>query len=210
VERSLSGVGVLDKAVSLLDALESGPLSLNDLVAASGVPRATCHRLAHALEKHRLVARDDEGRFILGPRLAARSLDQVAVPALEALRDTTGESTQLYVRRGDMRVCVVSLESPHGLRTIVPVGAVLPLALGSAGAVLRGEAAARKGWAQSVEERERGVASVSAPVCNSEGVVVAAVSVSGPIDRTTRAPGRKYKAAVVDAARRVEEAMGWA
>jgi DNA-binding IclR family transcriptional regulator len=207
VERSLSGVGVLDKAVSLLDALESGPLSLNDLVAASGVPRATCHRLAHALEKHRLVARDDEGRFILGPRLAARSLDQMAVPALEALRDTTGESTQLYVRRGDTRVCVVSLESPHGLRTIVPVGAVLPLALGSAGAVLRGES---KGWAQSVEERERGVASVSAPVCNSEGVVVAAVSVSGPIDRTTRAPGRKYKAAVVDAARRVEEAMGWA
>ncbi|HZQ28127.1 MAG TPA: IclR family transcriptional regulator [Acidimicrobiales bacterium] len=209
MERSLSGVGVLDKAVSLLDALESGPLSLNDLVAASGVPRATCHRLAHALEKHRLVGRDAEGRFVLGSRLAARSLDQVAVPALEALRDTTAESTQLYVRRGDTRVCVVSLESPHGLRTIVPVGAVLPLALGSAGAVLRGTAA-RKGWAQSVEERERGVASVSAPVRESGGAVVAAVSVSGPIERTTRAPGRKYKAAVLTAARQVEEAMGWA
>src|SRR5205085_8030926 len=66
----------------------------------------------------------------------------------------------------------------------------------------------RRGWVQSVEERERGVASVSAPV-RRDGAVVAAVSVSGPIERTTRSPGRKYAAATVAAARRVEEAMGW-
>jgi DNA-binding IclR family transcriptional regulator len=42
-----------------------------------------------------------------------------------------------------------------------------------------------------------------------DGSVVAAVSVSGPVERTTRSPGRKYATAVVAAARRVEEAMGW-
>jgi DNA-binding IclR family transcriptional regulator len=109
---------------------------------------------------------------------------------------------------------VVSLESPHGLRTIVPVGARLPLEVGSAGKVL-GKApgnpgkGARRGWAQSVEERERGVASVSAAVLRG-GEVAAAVSVSGPIERTTRQPGRKYADAVVQAAREVEDAMGWA
>ena len=129
-----------------------------------------------------------------------------ARPALERLRDATGESVQLYVPRGDVRVCVVSLESPHGLRTIVPVGATLPMDVGSAAKVFAG-AADRKGWAESVEERERGVASVSAPVRRAGGVV-AAVSVSGPIERTTRQPGRRYAAAVCAAADEVTQAIG--
>jgi DNA-binding IclR family transcriptional regulator len=121
------------------------------------------------------------------------------------LRDETGESAQLYVRSGDTRVCLASLESPHSLRTIVAVGAVLPMDRGSAGKVLaNGDGAAPPSWAESVEERERGVASVSAPVV-LDGVVVAAVSVSGPIERTTRQPGRRYAAAVERAARLLAE-----
>jgi DNA-binding IclR family transcriptional regulator len=205
---SVSGIGVLDKAVAILDALEGGPLSLPDLVAATGLPRATAHRLAVALEAHGLVGRDGEGRFVLGPRLSLLSLPLLARPALGALREATGESAQLYVRRGDRRLCVEALESPHGLRTIVPVGALLPLDVGSAGKILRGDPAAlKRGWAESVEERERGVASVSAPVWE-DGKVVAAVSVSGPIERTTRSPGRRYAKPVVDAARAVERTMG--
>src|SRR5688500_16551394 len=159
-----SGVGVLDKAASILDALERGPLTLNDLVDATGLARATAHRLASALEVHNLVDRDDEGRFALGPRLTggAPSLPERARPALEALRDASGESVQLYVERDGRRVCVLALESPHSLRTIVPVGAVLPLDRGSAGRVLAGERSKGRAWIESVEEREKGVASVSA------------------------------------------------
>ena len=198
---------MLDKAISVVDALEAGPLSLGALVEATGLSRATAHRLAVALEVHGLVRRDDAGRFALGPRLTGSDLGVAARPALERLRDRTGESVQLYVRRGDHRVCLASLESPHGLRTIVAVGASLPLAVGSAGKVLRGDPhAAARGWAESVEERERGVASVSAPVRDPDGEVVAAVSVSGPVERTTRAPGRRYAAAVLEAARAVEAA----
>jgi DNA-binding IclR family transcriptional regulator len=80
---------------------------------------------------------------------------------------------------------------------------------GSAGAVLRGDPhSGRRGWIESVEEREKGVASVSAPVRRGPRVV-AAVSVSGPVERTTRAPGERYGAAVVDAARQVKDAAGW-
>jgi DNA-binding IclR family transcriptional regulator len=204
---SLSGIGVLDKAIAVLDAVEAGPRSLAGLVDATGLSRATAHRLAVALEVHGLLARDAGGRFALGPRLTGADLAVVARPALEALRNRTGESAQLYVRRGERRLCVASLESPHGLRTIVAVGASLPHTVGSAGQVHRGDAeATRRGWAQSVEERERGVASVSAPVRRS-GEVVAAVSVSGPIERTSRAPGRRYAAAVVEAAEAVGRAL---
>ncbi len=214
---SVSGVGVLDKAIDILGALEEGPQSLAALAWATGMPRATAHRLATALEAHGLVGRDERGSFVLGARLtqlgraasaSGRELASIALPALTALRDGTGESAQLFVRADDRRICVVSLESPHSLRTIVAVGAALPLDRGSAGTVLRGEPAAlARGWAQSVEERERGVASVSAPV-RADGQVVAAVSVSGPIERTTRQPGRRYAPAVVEAARAVERALG--
>ena len=71
---------------------------------------------------------------------------------------------QLYVAEGDGRRCVVSLESTHGLRWIVPQGALLPLDRGSAGRVLQGD-----DIAESVEEREPGVASVSAAVRDRRG-----------------------------------------
>jgi len=210
---SISGVGVVDKAVAVLAALERGPQSLADLVVSTGLSRATAHRLAVALEAHGLVRRDEDGRFMLGLRLiglghaAAEAvpgwLD--ARPALTWLQEQTGEAVQLYVRDGDVRVCVESLEAPHELRTIVPVGARLPLDRGSAGRVLRDGASA--GWIESVEERQAGVASVSAPVVDPSGRVVAAVSVSGPVDRTTRAPGRRYGAAVAEAATRISRSL---
>ncbi|MEY2458856.1 MAG: hypothetical protein QOG30_686, partial [Acidimicrobiaceae bacterium] len=160
---------MLDKAVDVIDSLVAGPKTLAELVAATGLPRATAHRLATALEHHDLVRRDADGRFALGFRLAtlgraaldSTPLAELARPALAWLRDTTEESVQLYVRDGDHRVCVESLESPHGLRTIVAVGASLSLDAGSAGKILRGDPAPR-GWVESVEEREAGVASVSA------------------------------------------------
>ena len=203
---SVSGVGVVDKAVAILDALELGSRSLAELVEVTGISRATAHRLALALEVHGLVERDGEGRFVLGSRMAGNRLVQAARPALEWLRGETGESVQLYVPRGDVRICVVSLESPHSLRTIVPVGATLPMDRGSAAKVLR---AGGRDLAESVEEREKGVASVSAAVHDTDGRHIAAVSVSGPVERTSRAPGKRYADKVVEAAQRVEQAARW-
>ena len=196
---------MLDKSVAVLDALASGPLALADLAPAAGLPRATAHRLAVALEAHGFVERDDDGRFVLGPRVAGGDLVTAAAPIVSALRDRTGESAQLYVRRGDERVCVLAAESPHSLRTIVPAGSVLPLSRGSAGRVLR-ERSPKTQWLASVEEREPGVASVSAGVWH-HGDIVAAVSVSGPIDRLGRTPGEKHGGAVAQAAREIEHAL---
>jgi len=213
VEHTISGVGVLDKSMAVLAAVEGGASSLAELVQATGFSRATTHRLAAALEAHGLLVRPADGGWALGWRLiglgqvaaARQPLVAAARQPLEQLRDATGESVQLYVRDGENRVCVESLESPHGLRTIVPVGAVHPMDRGSAGKVLSDdEVVTRKGWAESVGEREPGVASVSAPVRDGRGRVVAAISVSGPIERTTRQPGKRYAAAVVEAARQVE------
>ena len=207
---------MLDKAVDVLDALEIRSLSLSELVAATGLPRATAHRLATALERHGLVRRGTDGRFTLGTRLLALGnaaaetwpLATSATGPLAALRDETGESVQLFVRDGDDRVCIAALQSLHGLRTIVPLGARLPLSAGSAARVLSDGGTGSAEWIESVGEREAGVASVSAPVRDASGRIVAAVSVSGPIERTTRHPGRRYGAAVVSAAREIESIAG--
>jgi DNA-binding IclR family transcriptional regulator len=224
----LSGVGVLDKSVAVLDALAEGPVSLGALVVRTGLPRPTAHRLVTALEAHRLAARDGAGRFMLGPRLAelaSSAADPLLLRApmvLRQLRDDSGESTQLYLRDGDARRCVATADrAGTGLRDVVPVGALLPLTAGSAAQVLLAwssetppadtvfsprllAAVRRRGWAASVGERERGLASVSAPVLGRPGGVVAAVSVSGPVERLGRNPGDRFAPLVVAAAERLQ------
>ena len=233
VDRKNSGVGVLDKAVKILACLEAGPHSLSELVAATGIARPTAHRLAVALEFHRMVSRDYAGRFILGLRsseLASAAgedrLLAVAGAALTALRDATGESSQLYRRQGDQRICVATAERLSGLRDSVPTGTVLTMQAGSGAQILLAwedadklhralnnskftaaslAAVRRRGWAQSVGEREAGVASVSAPVRGPNNKVIAAVSISGPVERLGRQPGRIHAAAVVATAARLTE-----
>ena len=97
---------------------------------------------------------------------------------------------------------MLSLESTHGLRWIVPQGALLPLDRGSAGRVLQGD-----DIAESVEEREPGVASVSAAVRDRRGQVIAAVSLSGPVERLSRQPRQRFGQAVSDAADAVTAAL---
>jgi DNA-binding IclR family transcriptional regulator len=221
-----SGIGVLDKAMAVLTAAAFAPASLAELVDRTGLPRATAHRLAVALEAHRLLSRDTAGRWVPGPALselarqAPDPLLAAAGPVLSRLRDETGESAQLYRRDGVVRICVAAEERTHGLRDTVPVGARLSMGAGSAAHVLaawapREEVAGllvearftphtlaevrRRGWAQSIGEREPGVASVSAPVLDATETVVAAVSVSGPIDRLGRRPGLRLAPAVVAA-----------
>jgi DNA-binding IclR family transcriptional regulator len=105
----------------------------------------------------------------------------------------------VFVREGSQRRCVLSLESAHGLRWIVPEGSLLPIEVGSSGRLLEGEPA-RNGWMQSVGEREAGVASVSAPIHTADGAIIGALSVSGPVERLTKQPGKRFGTMIVAAA----------
>lgn len=148
-----------------------------------------------------------------GNRAGVPDVVEAARPVLARLKDETGESTQLYVREGDQRVCVAIAERDTGLKTTVAVGAVMPLELGSAGKVLlafSGEAhpnIRERGWAESVAEREAGVASVSAPVFGPDGRLKAAVSASGPISRLGDHPGERLAEPVLRAAREIEASL---
>lgn len=202
----------MDKAFVVLNALVARPLSLSESVEATGIPRATCHRLLAALEHHGAVRRNNEGLYCLGPTLAGLGRGAaVQFPFLERareiateIRDRTGESVQVFIAETDGRRCVISLESPNGLRWIVPEGSLFPLSRGSAGKVLSAKTAPAS-WVESVEERVKGVASVSAPILDADGHVIAAISISGPLERMSRTPGAKFGTVVVRGAKTLSQ-----
>ncbi|HAN72840.1 MAG TPA: IclR family transcriptional regulator [Actinobacteria bacterium] len=223
-----SGVGVVDKTVAVLQAVSTAPRSLADLVLATGLTRPTAHRLALALEHHHLVGRDETGRFVLGPQAMAWAASADGLPARAAsvvadLRDATGLSAQVYRRMGDQRLCLAAAEPATGLRDTVPVGALLTLQAGSAAQILvawlpvdererlvRGAAfdevqlarVRRRGYAHSLGQREPGVGSLSVPARDEQGLVTAAVSISGPQERLSR-PSASHRALLLQAAERL-------
>ena len=161
------------------------------------------------------MRRDDDGRFCLGLRLiglgheAAEAVPvwAAARPALAWLHEQTGESVQLYVRDGDARVCVESIESRQASSArscrSAPACRSRPARAGKVLAGATDAGVGRRAWASARR---------ASPACprrctTARGRVVAAVSVSGPIQRTTRKPGDRYGDEVADAARQVEAAI---
>ena len=64
-----------------------------------------------------------------------------------------------------------------------------------------------QGWAESISEREVGLASLSAPVFNDEGLFVAALSISGPAERLKPHPGALWADHLVSAATQLSAAL---
>lgn len=151
-----AGLGVLDKAMSLLNIVSAArrPLTFTELLRASSLPRATLHRILGTLVREGLL-RHSEGRkgFQLGFRLLELAhevwsdldLRVAAQDELARLRDALGESVYLAVASGTQALVVAS-EEPEGAAagTSAP-GTRAPLAASAAGlAILSGLPPARQ------------------------------------------------------------------
>jgi len=66
-----------------------------------------------------------------------------------------------------------------------------------------------RGWAEAVNEREIGVASIAAPVRDHRGDVVAAISIGAPIIRLGAAQRRRLARPVMEAGDAVSRRLGW-
>ncbi|MEU9987487.1 helix-turn-helix domain-containing protein [Streptomyces sp. NPDC048045] len=233
--RRTSGVGVLDKAATLLDIVEGGPASLGDLVTFSGLPRPTVHRLAIALERHGLLTRDRHGRWVLGPRLDATAIgvhhDRLAMaagPVLAELHTMTGLDARLYRRRDGLQICVAASVDPSGRPAAVPVGSIRPASVGPIAQVLlawaepdelyQGLTSARftaaqltvvrrRGWAYGPDAVPPGSVSYAVPVCAGDGRIAAALALTGPAARMPEAPTRRLGGAMFDAVAGLTDAL---
>jgi DNA-binding IclR family transcriptional regulator len=155
---------------------------------------------------HGLLSRDDDGRLQLGHRFAVPYLEHVAGSVLTELQQQTGETAQIWVRRGEHRLCLASVDSPAELRASVPVGTLLPLKAGGSAARVLTEPVAR--WVESVSQRTPGLCSISAGIRRPGGETVAAVCVAAPVVRVGEAgPGALYGDALLAAAARLSDAL---
>lgn len=210
-------VGVIDKTVIILSTIaQNNSTSIKNIVELTSIPKSTVHRILCSLEQHKFVVKNDKG-YDIGAKFIGlmknsnyNSIINLSTNILEELRDSTKESSQLYVKEGKERICISSIEPKLGLKNTVPVGSVFPLELGSAGKVLlkyEKKTDQEINWIQSISERDIDVASVSAPIFNSQNELVAAISVSGPISRMGNEPGLNFGNYVVESAKKLTQLL---
>ena len=131
-----NGVQVLARAATILRLLaadSSGGLTFSELVARSGLPRTTVHRIRGALEHEDFISTDDAtGRLHLGPgimRLAMskRDLPTVVKPYLEQLSRELNETVDLGVLDGMHVLFIAQHPAPQrSLMVVSQVGARFP------------------------------------------------------------------------------------
>lgn len=167
---------------------------------------------------------------LVSTAMAQPDLISLARPYLELLRDTTQETASLHIRRGTHRVCILEVPSHHKVRRVVPIGMAEQLGASATGAVLlsgmpeeeRGQLladldldrerrelvdeeigrVAANGWVLSADRWVAGLCSISAAI-DRGGERVAALSVSGPLDRFTREKAGEQATALLDAAHHI-------
>lgn len=223
IMRAIPGTQAVTRAVSLLKAFSDAQPEwrLADLARASGLHRATAHRLLGALEREGMIARDAGGDlYRLGPEAialgarAARATDLrgAARAELESLAAATGETATLEIPVGSDMLIVDEVLGHALIGATASIGTRWPMKLTSTGkAVLHARAkriAKAPGYAVAKEELERGYSAVGAAIVGPSGLAVAAISVGGPSMRFTAARIPKLGAMVRKAAQRISSALG--
>jgi len=131
-----NGVQVLARAATILRLLaadSSGGLTFSELVARSGLPRTTVHRIRGALEHEDFISTDAAtGRLHLGPgimrlAMAKRDLPTVVRPYLEHLSRELNETVDLGVLDGMHVLFIAQHPAPQrSLMVVSRVGARFP------------------------------------------------------------------------------------
>ena len=199
-----SGTQAIDRAAQLLvDVVEAPqPPSIGELSERAGLPKSTTSRLVGALERQGLVQRlGARGRLRPGPVLlryasrdASQSLVELAQPSLRRLADASGETINLAVPGPAGVEHLAQEDTAHVVGVTDWVGRRVPFELAANGKcflALGGGAAddvdliRTRGYATSVDELEVGLSALAAPVLDTDGAAIAALSISGPTTRLT-------------------------
>jgi DNA-binding IclR family transcriptional regulator len=146
--KKVNGAQSIERAMKVLRivAATTGGATLSQVVSASGLNKATAHRLLTVLTREGLVQRHAEARlyypgeqlYALGILAAPRfGLHQLALPSLKRLVTVSEDSAFLCLLSGDDLVCVHREEGSHPIRThVMQVGIRYPLGIGSMGPVM--------------------------------------------------------------------------
>lgn len=130
------GSQAIHRALSVLECftVDSPTVSLTEITHKVGLTMPTAHRIVKALQSAGFVSRDTlTNRYSLGPALMSlarvmiqrggnEGLVAAAMPYLERLRSSTGETVGLHSAISEGRYCVAELVSRHPIKLSTGVG----------------------------------------------------------------------------------------
>lgn len=134
----------VDRVTAVLMCFTSGEpeLGVTELAQRLELPKSAVHRILEALTRAGMTTKEHErGKYRLGPRATELSLAalgtvdvrSLALPVMEELRNSTGETVTLSFALGNERVYVAQVESKQDVRMTVEVGRRAPLYAGASG-----------------------------------------------------------------------------
>jgi DNA-binding IclR family transcriptional regulator len=134
----------VDRALSILIDLGTGPKTLDQVAGLLDVHKSTALRLLQTLEAQGFARHDERHRYRLGPRLftlAHQALDEIevrrlAAPHLAALNQTHGHTVHLAAYVDGAVVYIDKYDSRHTVRMYSHIGGAAPAHCTAVGKVL--------------------------------------------------------------------------
>jgi DNA-binding IclR family transcriptional regulator len=125
----------VERTLSALTMLASGPKTISEAARELGVHRSTALRLLRALEDRKFVRRDSDLRYRAGSMLISLGqqaledveLRSVAAPHLERLHDLTKETIHLGIIEDDAVVYIDKIDGQSAVRMWSRIGKRSPI-----------------------------------------------------------------------------------
>ena len=211
-------------------------MKVPEIAAALDLPRSATYELVYTLRVHRAVDITPTGEVVLGSKLFmfgsayAESVDlaQLAASAAEAARARAEETVQVAILDGAHVLYIAKAESANTLRLVSAVGRKLPAdelervladiewvqltpnTIGDRATLERElEQIRANGYAFDNCESNVDVSCVAAPVRDSTGGTIAAISVSTLVTRMTDERREELRGIIVDAAGELSASLGY-
>ena len=134
---------LLERSVEIIDliSIKNSPVKFTKIVEETGISKPSVHRILSTLENFRIIVRDGNEGYIMGPRaigwsrgyLQSRALLSVAKPWVDSIWKKVGETIHLVILEEDKAYYLYKKEGPHPLQMRSRVGDPIPLHSTAAG-----------------------------------------------------------------------------
>jgi DNA-binding IclR family transcriptional regulator len=209
------GLSTVRNAARLLKVFRSreADLGVSELARRLGLGKSTVHRMLTTLVAEGLIEQNPRTG---GYRLGIVMFEVVYVDRMESahslrLFTDTGRRVPVHcTSSGKVLLAYLPEARRHAVLRAAPLDALTPHTITD-----RSQLAAeldrvrRRGWAEAVNEREVGVASIAAPVRDISGEVAAAISIGVPLARCSVMALRRLAPVIMEAAEAASRRLGW-
>lgn len=132
LERNVGAMKPMQRVVVILESVarSATPTTPARVSEETQFSLSTVSRIMRELAAEQMLDRGSDGTYLLGTRVfglvshAATKGDRSTAigRVLQELRDLTGETASIHVRRADQRVCIAAANSRNELRRVVAIG----------------------------------------------------------------------------------------